>query len=145
MRVSSLGVARPAYYDRNATTSQSTYATVGTGAIGPHANTQRFSYTVPAGKLAYVENMFAWAGRATAPTVTGDIAAFHQFVTTDTTSGVQWYDLINSAPVGTKTSAILTSSGMLGPGDIARAYTSDASTGGTVNYILNAKYTVFDK
>ena len=51
MRVASLGVSRPAYYDRNAVSTIATYS----GTLAQHATTTRWTVTVAAGTKLLVE------------------------------------------------------------------------------------------
>ena len=141
MRVSSYAVARPEYYDRGAASVQSAYS----GTVAPHGNTERWSRTIAAGKSGYVETSFALTLRITAATVVGDTACFVQIVTSDAVSGVVAYIQHADNTLRTNRNIVLTSVGLLQASDIIRAYSFDTSTGGTNDFYLNAKLTLFDK
>jgi len=141
MRVSSFAVARPQYYDRNAASVQNAFS----GTVSPHSNTERWSRTIAAGKSGYVETAFALTLRTAAATTVGDAACFIQIVTSDTTSGVVAYIQHADNTLRVNRNIVLTSAGLLQAGDIIRAYSFDTSTGGTNDFYLNVKLTLFDK
>lgn len=140
MRVSSYAVARPAYYDRNASSIMPSYASFNS----PHAATIRYTYTVASGKKALIETSTSYISRYQAATISGYYAAdtritlasgsymiLHRPVVIDNTLGPAYF--------GSSTGAVT-----LYAGETISAETSDGSTGGTVTMILAAKGTLFD-
>ncbi len=135
MKVTSYAVARPAFYDRAAAASTQSINVV----VAPHAQTTRFTYTVPANRKAYVENIRVFMNRqtsaATAATMVAAIAAggveLKYLATTNNTPGTQFNDM-STAQV------------TLYPGDVMTGYTIDTSVGGTVNFVIQSKSTEFD-
>lgn len=67
MKVTSYAVARPSYYDRNATNTLAWYS----DSVTPHATTARASITVAAGKKLMVDGAFVYIVIYTAQTVAG--------------------------------------------------------------------------
>jgi len=139
MRVSSYAVARPSYYDRNATSSLSSYA----ANLGPHADTTRWTVTVAAGKKSLVELGATYSRRITVATVAGEYGSYIQltsgatnvyFPATATVSNV--VDFTNSAQYS--------GSPTLYAGETIAGHTYDLCTGGIVNYTVAAKLTTFD-
>ena len=139
MRVSSFAVARPAYYDRNATPQTNEYSAT----VGPHTGTTRYSYTVASGKKAVVEFGFVSLQRVTAPS-----------------AGSTYYGAVLSksftislrTPYVESTSVVVLASSVVAlplsltlyGGESIEASTGDFSTGGTVFYTIQSKLTVYD-
>lgn len=135
MRVASLGVARPAYYDRNATASTSSYS----GNPAPAADVTRWSVTVASGKKILVESSYCSVTRTTAPTTGG------LYYSTVFCSGIVINSISDtSTVVGTTQSRIVTGMITAYPGDVMYGLTSDLSTGGTVFFNVQYKGTQFD-
>lgn len=140
MRVGSFAVARPAYYDRNATSVRNRY----NAAVAPAGFTTRWTATVGAGKKAYVDQAVAWINTSTLPTGSGYSRAYVE--TTDGTTGV----VVCVAQMFTSTTAYTsdvdkaTTSITLYAGFVITSLTADGSTGGTIQYLLDAQYTQFD-
>lgn len=141
MKVSSYAVARPAYFDRNSASVQNAYS----GTVAPHGNTERWSRTIAAGKSGFVENTFAMTLRSAVAAPAADTVCFIQCVTSDTTSGVVTFIQHADNTLRVNRSIVLTTVGLLQAGDIIRAYSYDTSTGGTNDFYLNVKLTLFDK
>ena len=138
MRVASLGVARPAYYDRNATSVADGYF----ADVGPHANTVRFTRTVAAGKKIIVEFANSTILRTNTAAPVGSVTAF---INVQSTAGLRLTDIYtrentlyfaarNSTPVGVTIYA----------GESYTGETSDGSTGGTLTYLHQIKGTQYD-
>ena len=141
MRLSSLASARPAYYDRNATSGSIAYQ--GTS-IAPHADTQRATVTLASGKRAFLEATSLIYIRATAATAATFVYASASLIPSGGTGvGYLLVPQINNT-VGTVSNISLGGSLTIGAGDVLSLYTSDTSTGGTYNYYLAIKYTQFD-
>jgi len=134
-------LARPAWYDRNPLTRWQTY--IGSN-VGPHAETTRWTYTVPAGKKATVELTYLYVRRASAPTTASQISVDVKF----TPSGGSAATVVRAETFTAVTTDVISITNpiamFLGVGDVLAVTSSDASTGGTVNYILTAKITEFD-
>lgn len=135
MRISSYAVARPSYYDRNAASVSGQYAAT----VGPHSATTRFTYTVPAGKKCLIEASFESVTRATAATIAGLVGVYAG------TSNVRCINIVttnNTVPVcvqdkGTTQLTVYASATFTG-------VSSDASTGGTNEIIIQFNGTEFD-
>jgi len=135
-------VARPAWYDRNPESKILSYFDT----VGPHSETERWSYTCPSGKKAMVEVLFTRAVRLEAATTPQNVFADIAF---KPSGGVEKYILAAIIPsaqnnVGDRDMATIAASLMLMPGDKIRAITADAGTGGTVQYLITVKLTEFD-
>ena len=141
MRVSSFAVARPAYYDRAAAGGRSRFY----GTVAPHAQTLRFTVTIAAGKKAFAELVAVRVAQASVSTVTSRADSV-----IDSTDGVTNTSLAYAAVYTSTVSAnqyvfnASPSQQTLYAGDALKAYTEDGSTGGTVLYVVDARYTTFD-
>ena len=141
MRVQNVGNARSIYYDRNPKSIPLFYSA---GLVAPHASTQRWAYTVPANRKAFLEYFMAESYRDTqffppgvvivqiyinlVGNVHSDLVYFNSqdgrlFITYKVESSVQ---------------------ALLQAGDQIAALTVDLSTGGTNAYDLSAKLIEFD-
>lgn len=141
MRVASLGVARPAYYDRNATSQTIQYV----ADIAPHGTTLRATYTTPAGKKAYIEAAAVYMRCSSAPTAAGRNFAIVR-VTDASANLIEICRIDKNANTVVGNSYAVTSTSMptVYAGETITIYTNDASTGGTVDYVIGAKVTQFD-
>ena len=139
MRVSSLGVARPAYYDRNATF----YVQGDTNTYAPHGTTTRWTATIAAGKKAVVEGGVCLLWQATAPTTAGTRLAIIR-----ATSGASTADLavVGSldGTIGKMYSDKPGYGATIYAGETLSGITSDPSIGGTVLFEVAIKGTQFD-
>lgn len=113
-------------------------------ALAPHSATERWSYTVPAGKKAYVEWMqiavttvvVATSGRDVVDNIT---------LTPDGGSAIDVaYLAYFKNGVGDNQQIAVGSSMILLPGDEFASISRDSSTGGTITHVLIAKITEFD-
>jgi len=111
---------------------------------GPHAETSRVSYTVPANKTALLLAASGSVFRASSPTTYG---AIHVKVRVDRGGAVYDYPFV----VGVQGSTLLftnsRSVGLLVPlftADVLDMVTSDASTGGTVDFWGSVSIIEFD-
>jgi len=140
MKVSSFAVARPAYYDRNATSVRNRY----NAAISPAGFVTRWTATVGAGKKAYVDQAVAWINTNSLPTVAGYARGYIE--TTDGTTSVIVCvaQMFTSLTVSTSAVDKATTSITLYSGFVIQSLTADGSTNGTVQYLLDAQYTQFD-
>ena len=140
MKVSSFAVARPAYYDRNASSIMPNYS----GVISPTGATTRYTYTVAAGKKALLEVSTAFISRVTAASSSGQF-----FSDTRITLANSDYLILHTphqtdntllAPYFASSAAAVT----LYAGETISSQTTDNSTGGTILFILASKGTLFD-
>lgn len=140
MKVSSFAVARPAYYDRAATSGVSVYGAVN---ISPHGETTRFTVTIAAGRKAFIEQARFTVQRITIATTNNAIGMIFR-----NTSGASYTDLIYVseyiAAVGASVTQGTTGQSTLYAGEVLAALSSDGCTAGALNYFLNCKYTTFD-
>jgi len=133
-------VARPAWYDRNPTPINAWYEADTT----PHAETERWTYTVPAGKKGFVEFLSLYARRylvATALLAAFGIIYYRPSGGTERKlTQVYLYD----NTLGKETSQVIGQGITMGPGDRIRGTTLDNSTGGGITFFLTMKGTEFD-
>jgi hypothetical protein len=142
MRLSNAqAVARPNPYDRNGTAKTSTALT---GGAAPHAITQRWSYTVPVGRKAFIEAFFALVQRNTAAAPVGAAAVIMQYTPVGGAATRVLDVWVSSNGVGDTALQTPTNFGFMQAGDVLTASDQDSSTGGTVTYVQTAKYTEFD-
>lgn len=134
-------IGRPAWYDRNPTIQEGKYVAA---SVAPHAQEPRWTYTVPAGKKAFVELAFLRIYRRTAATTVGIWAAdiYYQPSGGSSTSHMRISSLDNT--VGSEKTLTIGQNMIMLAGDALRGYTEDASTGGTCDYAVIAKITEFD-
>jgi hypothetical protein len=140
MKVSSFAVARPAYYDRAAITKNLAY---GAANVAPHANTTRFTYTVPAGRKMFVESACVASFRDTAAAVVGQ-----QFMNVVMYDGTTYCNLIANyyytTALGAVQNQILGNSATVYAGHQVIGATWDFSTGGTQDLRLSVKGSEYD-
>jgi len=134
-------VARPDWYDRNPSNQHLYYEGYG---ISPHVKTGRWNYTVPAGKKALVELVWARLIRKSAATTLGDAYAGIWFLVSGGTNRWLAGAWICDNTVGATKDFVLGQSIIMLPGDSIFGYTADGSTGGTFDYQIYAKITEFD-
>ena len=141
MRVGSLAAARPAYYDRNATSQTITYSAV----VAPHADTLRATYTTPAGKKAYVEAAAVYIRCETAPTIAGRNVGVVRI--TDVSANlidIARIDKLSKTVASNSYAVTSTTMPTIYAGETMTIRTIDFSTGGSVDYVIGAKVTQFD-
>lgn len=142
MRLGHLGPQSANYYGRNPVVRTAEYDAQG---VSPHAATTRNTYTVPTGKLAYVESLYCLVVRITAATAASRVGAVCNL---DPSGGEPAVDIIRALlltnAVGDNHGVVLASGGYLAAGDVLTLVTSDASTGGTVDYQVTRKLTEFE-
>ena len=138
MKLGTLSSARAAYYDRTANTQDAYY----NGTVAPHARTQRASTSFSSGKFM-IETAHVSAIRATAATTAGNVTVEAQQATglgDLITLGRAYF---NGAAVGTNCTQTTGFQSFANVGDAIYLYTTDLSTGGTVTYWLDIKFTSF--
>lgn len=133
---------RTLYYDRKPFTHTEFYSAI----VGPHLDTNRWTYTVPAGKRAYIESAHARLVRETYPTIPSTVYAS---ISVQPAGGIG-VDLveIDGIAMFPGDGGVADSGGQIGlldEGDTIFATTADASTGGTVQFEVCCKLTEFDR
>jgi len=129
-------VARPEWYDRNPVKIRRN--SVGAG-ISPHSDTERWTYTVPAGKKAIVESLQTTMIRKTAATTAGRPYA-HIIV-----AGIAFLKaVIIGNAIGDRSDPTVGPAMVLVAGETITANTADDSTGGTVDFFVAMTATEFD-
>lgn len=129
------------YLDRN----PSLYTnSVGTGAVAPHAFTNRIQRTIPAGRRGLVTVVSMMVVRATAPT-TPSIAEANLWVNVGG-AGVKYLyrATVYNATVGASINENIPAAIWLSPADIIGIDTHDQSTAGTVIYEVALQVLEFD-
>jgi hypothetical protein len=141
MRTGQPIIGRPVWYDRNPTNYVTSYTAEG---VAPHAETLRLTYTCPTGKKTIINMMEILVQRYSAATTAGIAKAK---ITYKPSGGIEAKlveaPIVTNA-VGDKIDLCFGQTIMLNPGDVLNVYTSDSSTGGTVNYIVCMCITTFD-
>ena len=140
MKITSYAVARPSYYDRNASSIMPSFA----GVLSPTGATTRYTYTVAAGKKALIETSTAYIGRVSVASTSG-----YFFSDTRITLASGAYVILIRPnqidnTVGPAYFASSTGTTTLYAGETVSAETTDSSTGGTVAFLLASKGTLFD-
>jgi len=139
MKVSSFAVARPAYYDRNATATYSTYNSSG---IAPHTYTVRWTYTVPAGKKAIMETATILISTQVVATVNGSREAYIRVTSPSSATIIYLGNTTNTALAFTFIAA--PTQPTFYAADAITGNTFDSGTGGQVYYDINGKFTAYD-
>ena len=140
MRVSSFAVARPAYYDRNATSSFVSYS----GDVAPHGDTLRATFTTAAGKKAYIETGVVYIRQSSGASVINRSLAVLRIVSGTDTNDVARIDSLSSATTSTSRTDKLAGQPTIYAGETLTIRTLDLSTGGTLDFNIGAKITSFD-
>jgi len=141
MRTGQPLIARPEWYDRNAASQNHFWEGADTG---PHADTSRRTYTVPAGKKAMVEILQATVLRTAAATTLGYMEAWWNLTPSGGTARCIIRASIKTNTVGDRHDMAVGGSVMLFAGDEIDGHTMDLSTGGTGYYFISYKITEFD-
>ena len=139
MKLGSLASARPQYYDRAPATKSQLYSAT----LAPHVDTQRWSYTVPAGYKAYVETAYTLSLQQTAPTVAAGGYSGVFTNTDDASASIVSYAYLVSATANTQSAMGVSGVALLNPGNMIFGQSSDGSTGGTRYIVISAKYSTF--
>ena len=130
---------RPAYYDRNAATQTGEYS----GFLAPHGFTQRFTYTVPSGRKGRLEYAYVYIQRTAVPSSANLYLAHLQCIS----GGIQLrVPLVenNSAVTGLGICTTFPMDVTVYAGETIAGQTVDFSTGGTVQYVMQYKATIYD-
>jgi len=134
-------VARPAWYDRNSTTSVGGYQ--GTG-VAPHAATNRLNVVVSSGKKVVAETIQLRVERATAATTAVRPTIYCELTPSGGSATRILEAAIRGNNVGDKDNVSLGQNITLNAGDALTFYTVDGSTGGTCDLSIMIKFTIFD-
>jgi len=134
-------VARPAWYDRNPIQRIQNWDE---GAVAPHANTQRWTYTVPPGKKAFVEYAELWAKRLTAAGTVGIVEANVRVTPSGGSASAIMRVYVITNNVGDVDKAVVGQALTLLAGDMIECRSADSSTGGTATYHSAVKIVEFD-
>lgn len=140
MRISSYAVARPAYYDRNATTSIASYG----GDTAPHAPTTRFTTTVAAGNKLLVEVTEQFLFTSTAAAAAGRVYSQVQITSGGNVVAIGRIDQIQSVTVNSMSNLVLPQAVTVYAGETVTGSTYNGSLGGTVFHNIAYKATLYD-
>ena len=140
MRVSSFAVARPAYYDRNATSSFVSYD----GVVAPHTDTLRATFTTAAGKKAYIETGAIYMRQETGATAVGRSFSVLRITSGSSLNDVARIDSNSSVTANTYRVDKMNGTPTIYAGESLTIRTFDFSTGGSIDYLIGAKITTFD-
>ena len=136
MRVGFPGGPRLEWYDRNPQPQSLYYSGID---VGPHSSISRFSYTVPTGKKFFLENANVLVLRKTAATTEGQVEGY----ISARIPYIVYAELITNN-VGDRSQMNVGRSVIMQAGELLNALTFDLSTGGTLDYIINAHGIEFD-
>ena len=140
MRVSSYAVARPAFYDRNATSTLQNFGTQ----VAPHSDTTRWTTTVAAGKKLAVELVHIYQERITLATVVRQ-SNMQLIISNGVTNALTMYNNdLGTNTVGLRDYRLVTNVATIYAGESIYAVTSDASTGGLCLFVAVMKGTTYD-
>lgn len=143
MRLYNSYSGRPAYYDRTPTMVGQVYSQA---AVAPLAQTNQWTYTVPSARKAYMDFALASLIQNVASAPAGKAGAFIRVnhVDTPTVSPFAAYAVKNAAAVGSSDRSQVGGTVMCKAGDIIKAFNFDLSTGGSIDYEIDASFTEFD-
>ena len=139
MRVSSYAVARPNYYDRNATSVTAAYESAN---IAPHGVTDRWTYTVAAGSKLIVETLILSNFRATVATASGAIYVYVVVQSGASQTRLGHIGGYNTTVGDQKFQLVAWGTTIYGAEQITGT-TGDYSTGGTTAFVVDLKATLF--
>lgn len=125
------------WFERNGDNARVTYHTLG---VAPHGDTQRASYTCPAGKKAQV-SIFMSIARATAAAPAALVRIGATLVGLGYVAHAQ---ISNDNAVGARDSCNVAFAVILDAGDEISINTQDSSTGGTIDYLGTLLIREFD-
>lgn len=141
MRLGFVGGTRLDPWDRNSSQVQSTYAASG---VAPHADTERWNRSMTSTQKGMVTHAQVHLLRETVATTNGRVQAIIQVAPDGVTYGQSLRaDLLTNA-LGDKGDAILGGSIYLSPSSAIRARTEDLSTGGSILYVIDTEFILFD-
>lgn len=120
--------------DRNAITRVNTYNAL---SIAPHADVQRWSYTVPAAKKFQISGGQIMSYQSTVVGVAGRNQAYLRITPSGGAATIFLHRSRILGTAGETADDICPAGGMLSTGDNIEARTADLATGGSVDYNLN--------
>ena len=129
------------WYDRN---PKSVFKRYSATDVAPHAQTLRWTYTVPKGKKAFVEYMGIRIERITAAGTPAEVIVCIDLEIEGLASMSFMIAVLVTNNVGDTDRDSIGQSLILNAGEVLRSYTTDLSTGGTMRYLTVAKITEFD-
>lgn len=132
--------AKREWFDRNPVVSSKMYQG---GAVAPHSTTQRWTYTVPAGKRVFINLLYIHMfrdGTPGTPSLASAWVAINDGVNTYECGSIKTV----SGTLGYAEGLVVPGFGFLTAGQIIASNTYDNSTGGTFSYRLNMSYVEFD-
>lgn len=142
-RLTSPTTSRPFYYDRNPI---NTVREFNARAVLPHAETERWTYTVPADKKAFLENGVADTILASAAS-SGGLRLCAITMDTDQNAAlivVTGEILPEQNTIADRDKNVFTGAMMAVAGEIIAGISVDVATDGTVNYRCVSKITEYD-
>lgn len=141
MELLNLAASRPAWYDRNPVTKRNYYAAVG---LAPHADTQRWVYTVPAAKKFVVQTVDVHCTRVTAAAPVGRVWNYINLTPNGGAAGGVLTRFMWGNNVGDHLEGVIGGQPTLLAGDVLEGHTRDEGTGGTVDYANETTGVEFD-
>ena len=129
------------WYDRNPKSVLKRYVATD---VAPHATTERWSYTVPKGKKAFIEYIGVLIQRITAAGTPGQVTACIDLGVEDATPVSMMAAILITNTAGDIDRDSIGQSLTLNAGEVLKCSTTDLSITGTVRYICVAKITEFD-
>jgi hypothetical protein len=139
--VGNILVARPVWHDRNPLTKGLIYSA---NLVAPHADTVRWTYTVPAGKKALIEQAQVAVLRSGAATAVAVVRAYVQATTLDVGTSILAYAAHHNIAANVQDGQVAGGTIMLAANQVLEGKTDDPSTGGTNTFMVSAKLTEFD-
>lgn len=141
MELGHLQASRPSWVDRNPSNQSQRY---NTGAIAPHAVTQRWTHTVATGKKERVQHTYMGWRRVTAAAPVGIVTLDVQYTPNGgTVIHLQERRTLLNAVNDLFDESYNAQLDMFA-GDLLEAYTTDLSTGGTTEYNIAAVIVAYD-
>ena len=140
MRVSSLGVARPSYYDRNASPVASQYV----AQVAPHASTVRITRTIASGRKDLQELVNLTVIRSGVATATDRQIIDYSVTPSGGSSTVMVRVVLWATTAQLKEQYVIPAGVTFYSGDIMTISTQDTSVGGDGLYYLSYRATSFD-
>jgi len=129
------------WFDRNPTPINRSWSG---SAVAPHSPTVRWTYTVPANKIAFLELAFAHVLRRSASTVLGEVACEFFYTPNGGSTLPTLRALIFDNTVGARAHVNVGQALIMNEGDLLEGMSYDDSNGGTTIMEVNAKLTEFD-
>lgn len=143
MKITSSGATnRNQWYDRNPLNVTAGSANPG---VVPHANTNRFSYTVPTGRKCLVAHLWSYLDRATVATTIGEHSTYIQITPNGGSAKEIARTYIEGSNAIDANRQVLSNSQMLlSAGDLIVGGDMDSSTGGSLSVAAGFAATEFD-